>query len=113
MSEATVKGPQVRIRINHKYTAKDGWRLDETTVEVEGSIESVDGSHRLAGFSNSNAPVMDSLETIVTGLLADAYSHGTAEAHSRNNADRQQTLHGVPEAGDADLHHEIVGRGRP
>ena len=31
--------PQIRVRIAHASTVKDGWRLSETTVEWSGSGE--------------------------------------------------------------------------
>lgn len=30
--------PTIRVRMNHDFTVKDGWRLKETTVEWEGDI---------------------------------------------------------------------------
>lgn len=104
MSEATVKGPQVRIRVNHTRTARDGWKLSETTVEVEGTIEQANGMHQLSGFNNPETPFLESLETIVTGLLGDVFSYGEVEAQRRNNADRQAVLNGP---GDPDMMAEI------
>lgn len=96
MSEATVKGPQVRIRVNHKYTAKDGWRLDETTVEIEG-----EASFKGSGFE---APDGTGYTTPIATLLGDlsqeASAAGEAEAQRRNNADKQAKLYGP---GDPDM----------
>jgi hypothetical protein len=42
METATESKPQIRVRIAHTHTLKDGWRLSETTVEFTGtSIDSV------------------------------------------------------------------------
>jgi len=34
--------PTIRVRMNHDFTVKDGWRLKETTVEWEGSVFGLD-----------------------------------------------------------------------
>ena len=39
----TVREPQIRARIQHTHTLKDGWRLAETTVEYSGTV--VDWEH--------------------------------------------------------------------
>lgn len=34
---ATRQEPQIRVRLQHTHTLKDGWRLSETTVEYSGA----------------------------------------------------------------------------
>lgn len=39
----TARGPQVRVRIQHTSTVKEGWRVGETTVEyTSGSDGTID-----------------------------------------------------------------------
>jgi hypothetical protein len=64
--------PQVRLRVKHTRTAKDGWVLAETTVELvlpltEGGAQA--GSALLAGYQE------------------EVHRIGAREAHRRNTVD--------------------------
>jgi hypothetical protein len=61
--------PLVRIRINHTYTVKDGWRLSDTTVEMTVPIPD-----EAAG---------EAIFPTLAGLLRNTYQTGKEETTKR------------------------------
>lgn len=62
---------QVRIRMNHTYTQKDGWRLNEDTAEITFNVE--DNPNDVFEYLNA--------------LKAEVYRAGSQIAHERNVAE--------------------------
>ena len=62
--------PVIRIRLNHAYSVRDGWRLAETTVELTAPVPDDEAGRAL----------MPSLQ----GLLRNAYAAGIEEKMERN-----------------------------
>lgn len=62
--------PEIRVRISHAHTLKDGWRCDSTTTEWTGRGE----------------PDWEAIR----GDLMAAYLAGRDEADARNRADAQE-----------------------
>jgi hypothetical protein len=73
----TVREPDIRVRINHKWTQK-GWRCDETTVEVSTSVSGASGGDTRA---------------LIQGLMYAAHQDGLDEANRRNAQEERE--HGV------------------
>lgn len=67
------KPVELRMRIAHTHTLKDGWRLSETTIEVTGSLLDIQTVHR------------DQIQEI----MQKTYDLGSEEADRRNKMDRQ------------------------
>ena len=82
MSEYQIGKASVRIRVHHTHTLKDGWRLNETTVEVDG-VES-------AVVRDGDAITFRAVDTspLLKKHLDEAFAVGTAEADRRNAEDR-------------------------
>lgn len=69
----TTTAPTIRVRMNHDFTTRDGWRLKETTVEWEGSAFGLE-------------PEALTLNLMEFG--AAVYNAGMREANLRNDASR-------------------------
>lgn len=67
--------PRIRVRINHTHTAKDGWKCNETTVEVNDFYPTRDGDIR----------------TLFRELMEDAHALGKIEADRRNSVEDDNT----------------------
>jgi len=65
--EASREEPEIRVRISHAHTLKDGWRCDSTTVEWTGR-------------GNPDWEAIDS-------ALSAAHGAGRDEAVARNEQD--------------------------
>lgn len=63
---ATKNEPQVRVRISHAHTLKDGWRCDGTTVEWDGDWSNFDPS-------------------VIADLMELAHKMAVTESEARNN----------------------------
>ncbi len=73
VSKDAASDPEITMRVMHKYTAKDGWRAEETSVTIRMT------------------PMMGADYGILNNLLAktmhDAGELAAAEAHRRNAED--------------------------
>lgn len=84
----------VRTRVNHTHTLKDGWRLNETTVEVTGSltlgendtpmIHAIQFQHDQFGIVHGGR----TLAGVVSRVMEEITVAGQAEADRRNADDR-------------------------
>ena len=54
--------PVVRLRAHHVHTLKDGWRLDETTVEITGDLEALQSEYGALMKALLQSVHMDGLE---------------------------------------------------
>lgn len=95
--DTSPRGPQVRIRVNHKYTAKDGWRTDETTVEIDAELLLIDDAYMVRNVSETGVVDTQLLANLIRDLEKMAGQEGEWEANRRNNADRNEALASVPE----------------
>ena len=82
MSEYQVGKASVRIRVHHTHTLKDGWRLNETTVEVDGVEAAV--------VRDGDSITFRAVDTtpLLKKHLDEAFAVGAAEADRRNAEDR-------------------------
>ncbi len=64
--------PTLRVRMNHQHTARNGWELKETTVEIDG-IEC----------SDRHEP--DQLAKVLLVAAGTIYNAGMREVALRNN----------------------------
>lgn len=65
----TIEEPEIRVRIAHSHTLRDGWRCDSTTVEWTGR----------------GVPDWDRID----GALTRSFSMGRIEAEARNGLDQE------------------------
>lgn len=72
MQQLALAEPLVRVRINHAHTLKEGWRVNETTVEITLSLA-------------EEGP--DLLRHLLEQTQAVAYEVGRFEAQRRNAQD--------------------------
>lgn len=67
---------QIRLRMNHTRTQKDGWRLDDDTVEI--TVTDMDVAHGIT---------TETLATLLDDHKHLLYSEGVRIAQQRNMAE--------------------------
>jgi hypothetical protein len=62
----------VRVRTHHSKTQREGWRLDETTVEVTVPVTDSHGTQ-------------DDVSALLAAMQREVYVDGSLEANRRND----------------------------
>lgn len=74
--QETITSPTLRVRIHHSHTLKDGWRCDETTVELTWPIDH---------------PGYDQIRPLMQASLYAAHQDGLDETRRRAAQEGQRS----------------------